>query len=302
MVSRPRRVVAFMFGLAILITTIVGGPNPASAGVVSDRGPSTLELQRCLLTVHFLYEPNPKRFSDEDYLPQGYTPARVANPVEPLGPLAARLEIWTFSCGNMRVGRGNDAPGMLSFISIAIEDRPAHHYWPGISDNYLIWGFADRADLVHALEVKGIPAMPVKEMTFGWRQGPLNPWEGFTAISVPWSASPYELGVRGLPGTNTPHHHDNTFQHSDRVRGKSSLEFHVLLPPAQDLLCMATHQAGVNGWDGDPTCGVKAMAGTDLARLLGDNPYTAEFDPTTKTGAAADHDMIWKATIVVTGS
>jgi hypothetical protein len=44
---------------------------------------------------------------------------------------------------------------------------------------------------------------------------------------------------------------------------------------------------------------VKAEPGTKLARLLGDDPETAQFDPTTKTGAAADHDMLWKATISV---
>jgi hypothetical protein len=36
-----------------------------------------------------------------------------------------------------------------------------------------------------------------------------------------------------------------------------------------------------------------------MARLLGDDPKTAEFDPTTRTGGAVDHDMLWKATIAV---
>lgn len=97
----------------------------------------------------------------------------------------------------------------------------------------------------------------------------------------------------------TPHHHDNTFQHVDPARGKSTLELHVLLPPANDLLCVAQDRKPKEGWDGDPSCGVKTEPGSELARLLGDNPMTTEFDPTTKTGAAADHEMIWKAMMVV---
>lgn len=287
------------------VSTQADGPTATLAeGLLPPDRASTavkLELERCLLTVHFLYEPDANRFVEEGYVPEGYTPAKVANLREPLDPLAAaRLEIWAFSCGHVRVGGGEEAPGMFTLVSIPIEDRPAHEHWAGISDNYLVWAHTDRADIARAVGAVGIPASLVEDMTFDWRLGPLNPSEGATGVRVPWAPSPYEVGVRGLPGTNSPHYHDNTFQHADPSRGKSSLELHVLIPPAQDLLCVPTdRELGADGWDGDPACGVKAEPGTEMARLLGDNPKTAEFDPTTKTGAAADHDMVWKATMTI---
>jgi hypothetical protein len=303
MTKRPNRLFALLLAPAMLML-------PADQALASgDRVPlesrvstatSNLELERCLLTIHFLYEPNGQRFVDEGYLPEGYQPAQVADLRDPGAQLAARANIWAFNCANISVNGGNEAPGMLSLVAITIEDRPAHEHWAGISDFYLVWTHTNRTDIAKVIEAAGVPTDVVEGMTFDWRQGPLGPSEGPTDVRVPWPASPYQLGVRGLPGTNTPHTHDNTFQHADPRRGKSSLKLNVLLPPAQDLICLATgSQAGRDGWDGDPACGVRAEPGTEMARLLGDNPKTADFDPTTRTGGAVDHDMLWKATIAV---
>jgi hypothetical protein len=240
--KRPNRLLAFLLAPAmLLLPTSGGGPDQALA---ASAPAATIDLERCLLTVHFLYEPDENRFVEEGYMPEGYTPASVANLAEPLDQQAARVEIWAFNCGAVGTGGGDPAPGMLTLTSMAIQGRPAHHHWAGISDNYLFWAQTDRADIANVLEAAGVPVSLVEGMTFGWRQGPLHPWEGPTRVQVPWATSPYALGVRGLPGTNTPHYHDNTFQHADPSRGKSSLKLNVLLPPAQDLLCARSGRLG----------------------------------------------------------
>lgn len=261
-----------------------------------------VELERCLLTINFLYEPDTDRFSREGWLPTGYTAAQVANLRDPAAPLATNVNIWVFNCALARVGEGKSGPAKFTMAAIPVAGRPAHEHHPGMSDNYLVWVQTDRADIATSLQAAGIPASVVEDIDFNWRRGPLNPSEGLTGVQVPWATSPYEVGIRGVPGTDSPHHHDNTFRHV-HARGTSTLEYGVLLPPGRDLLCVPKHRdVPADGWDGDPECGVKAAPGTDLARLLGDDPATPAFDPTARTGLAADHEVVWRSRLALKGA
>jgi len=255
-------------GVALAMACLVGAAIP---GGRAEAAVSRIGLEDCHLTVHFISEEDGRRMHREGWLPDTYTPAPSY-----LGPFTGSLGIWVFDCPTTSIDDVGAGDAIISLVGIQVMDRLAHNVVPTTWDHYLVWAHSDNEAIVDALEEVGIPAVDVAGATFDWRADGTT-----TRAAIPWTASPYELTVRGSI-QDAPHLHDNTFQHGPAPGAGPSLR--LLIDPLvpRDRFCFSAVAAD---------CGsIRVEDGTPMADLLDD----------ASVFAAADHEVLSHAEIQVT--